>query len=617
MENEFNCNVYDNDGNHRYHFGRSNESLNFYGSGGGSHQSRRGSLRRPLSSVMMNHTYSTPYLTQNDAAYRRMSNPDISQRRYSLSLSHEDILSNDQLQQIHFDPRYRDCRSSNSLNSIYYNQQRSRSNSLNSIGRIGTGIKPVRYDTPPSIYVEDYDSRSNSHSSREMIKIEETAEPETPVVEERRPSCVFEIRIEAPSTESNLSFVADVNLDDIPFIDEDDADEEDAPGSRSRGAGDSSGVNVSTQTAAATPSVVVNPPSSSSSTATAGVSTNHSVNSNITAVGGGPLPSIMINTASRRGSNASCRKTVSFDIINDRHPYDDSEEGDRAKGKQYNNGQSNVENNVATDLQTDAWSAAAAVPANSRVSNRLNNNQIFIDNSPAEHSEVASFVGSFQPSLHSSGGIAKGFDGIAGDVESNNNGQSVEDPHNTVARTTNATGGEPRAQERPIDTIRDYVVRHFSGAANINVNNNYYCSNSVDRRQRHIKLDSDDETTTTSVYPQGVGTPSEQEPRKSGSNGDGRLVDNRTGAHFPTDSNYAPSATLDNDHCNLLRNIQLLKADAAFVAPVEHNDSNGDPGNNDPHHHHHPHHHHLHHTGQGGAKGTARQLVHFFRNMLR
>uniref|UniRef100_A0A182SH74 PDZ domain-containing protein n=1 Tax=Anopheles maculatus TaxID=74869 RepID=A0A182SH74_9DIPT len=188
MENEFNCNVYDNDGNHRYHFGRSNESLNFYGSGGGSHQSRRGSLRRPLSSVMMNHTYSTPYLTQNDAAYRRMSNPDISQRRYSLSLSHEDILSNDQLQQIHFDPRYRDCRSSNSLNSIYYNQQRSRSNSLNSIGRIGTSImKPVRYDTPPSIYVEDYDTRSNSHSSREMIKIEETAEPETPAVEERRP----------------------------------------------------------------------------------------------------------------------------------------------------------------------------------------------------------------------------------------------------------------------------------------------------------------------------------------------------------------------------------------------------------------------------------------------
>uniref|UniRef100_A0A182VX10 PDZ domain-containing protein n=1 Tax=Anopheles minimus TaxID=112268 RepID=A0A182VX10_9DIPT len=345
MENEFNCNVYDNDGNHRYHFGRSNESLNFYGSGGGSHQSRRGSLRRPLSSVMMNHTYSTPYLTQNDAAYRRMSNPDISQRRYSLSLSHEDILSNDQLQQIHFDPRYRDCRSSNSLNSIYYNHQRTRSNSLNSIGRIGTIMKPVRYDTPPSIYVEDYDTRSNSHSSREMIKIEETAEPETPVVEERRPSCVFEIRIEAPSTESNLSFVADVNLDDIPFIDEDDADEEEAPGSRSRGTG-GCGTNVSTQT---TPAVVVNSPSTVTISDGAGAA-NHNHNSNISTTTGGNLPSIMINTASRRGSNASCRKTVSFDIINDHHPYDDSDEEDRAKGKPYN-GQGNVEN-VAPDMNS-------------------------------------------------------------------------------------------------------------------------------------------------------------------------------------------------------------------------------------------------------------------------
>uniref|UniRef100_A0A182NG35 PDZ domain-containing protein n=1 Tax=Anopheles dirus TaxID=7168 RepID=A0A182NG35_9DIPT len=242
-------------------------------------------------------------------AYRRMSNPDISQRRYSLSLSHEDILSNDQLQQIHFDPRYRDCRSSNSLNSIYYNQQRSRSNSLNSIGRIGAGVRPVvRYDTPPSIYVEDYDTRSNSHSSREMIKIEETAEPETPVVEQRRPSCVFEIRIEAPSTESNLSFVADVNLDDIPFIDEDDADEEDAPGSRSRGTSGESGLSsVSTQT---TTPVGVNPPTATVTTAAAH---GHSINSNIattTTPAGGNLPSIMINTASRRGSNASCRKTL-------------------------------------------------------------------------------------------------------------------------------------------------------------------------------------------------------------------------------------------------------------------------------------------------------------------
>lgn len=57
-----------------------------------------------------------------------------------------------------------------------------------------------------------------------MIKIDEAPEPETPeattvVVP------VFELKVDAPSTESNLSFVADVNLDDIPFID-DDEDEE-------------------------------------------------------------------------------------------------------------------------------------------------------------------------------------------------------------------------------------------------------------------------------------------------------------------------------------------------------------------------------------------------------
>uniref|UniRef100_A0A182MPI8 Afadin n=1 Tax=Anopheles culicifacies TaxID=139723 RepID=A0A182MPI8_9DIPT len=578
MENEFNCNVYDNDGNHRYHFGRSNESLNFYGSGGGSHQSRRGSLRRPLSSVMMNHTYSTPYLTQNDAAYRRMSNPDISQRRYSLSLSHEDILSNDQLQQIHFDPRYRDCRSSNSLNSIYYNQQRTRSNSLNSIGRIGTIMKPVRYDTPPSIYVEDYDSRSNSHSSREMIKIEETAEPETPVVEERRPSCVFEIRIEAPSTESNLSFVADVNLDDIPFIDEDDADEEEAPGSRSRGTGDS-GTNVSTQT---TPAVVVNSPSTVTiSDAAGGGAPNHNYNSNIGTTGGGNLPSIMINTASRRGSNASCRKTVSFDIINDHHPYDDSDEEERAKGKPYN-GQGNVEN-VASDVNSDTFSTA--VPLTSRVSNRLNNNQIVVDNSGTSYavrSETSAIQSTYPANQTLSGGMfsAQGsHGGITCDMESNNNGQhgGGDDPPKSIANA-----GEPRAQERPIDTIREYVVRHFSGTANVNVNNNYYCSNTtVDRRQRNIQLDS--EETRSIVCP--------QDALKGA-----MPVDNRMGTHFVTDSNNAPSATLDNDHCNLLRNIQLLKADGAFVGAAHSGDSGS--GTNDPHQRQH---HHL-HPGQGGAK---------------
>ncbi|XP_049285531.1 uncharacterized protein LOC125764898 isoform X3 [Anopheles funestus] len=582
MENEFNCNVYDNDGNHRYHFGRSNESLNFYGSGGGSRQSRRGSLRQPLSSVTMNHTYSTPYLTQNDAAYRRMSNPDISQRRYSLSLSHEDILSNDQLQQIHFDPRYRDCRSSNSLNSIYYNHQRTRSNSLNSIGRIATIMRPVRYDTPPSIYVEDYDSRSNSHSSREMIKIEETAEPETPVVEERRPSCVFEIRIEAPSTESNLSFVADVNLDDIPFIDEDDADVEEAPGSRSRGTG-GCGTNVSTQT---TPSVVVNSPTLVTISDGTGT-TNHNYSSNSTTTGGN-LPSIMINAASRRGSNASCRKTVSFDIINDHHPYDDSDEDEGAhEGKQCS----------GPEVNSDTFSTT--VPLTSRVSNRLNNNQILVDNSGTSNavlrtdtSAIESLHPANQNALNSGIFTTKGLCGTASDVERNNNGQHDDDDPPKSIVMTNA--GEPRTQERPIDTIRDYVVRHFSGTANVNVNNNYYCSNTVDRRQRNIQLDSDE---TSVVSPQDA---LYQASRKGE-----MIVDNSMETHFVTDSNNAPSATLDNDHCNLLRNIQLLKADGAFVGAERSDGNSGTTGtnNDDPHHqrHHHHHHHHL-HTGQGGAK---------------
>lgn len=88
----------------------------------------------------------------------------------------------------------------------------------------GNATKPVRYDTPPSIYVEDYDSRGSSHnSSREMIKIDEAPEPETPDCTIDVP--VFELKVDAPSTESNISFVADVNLDDIPFIDDDEDDE--------------------------------------------------------------------------------------------------------------------------------------------------------------------------------------------------------------------------------------------------------------------------------------------------------------------------------------------------------------------------------------------------------
>ncbi|KAL1398809.1 hypothetical protein pipiens_002337 [Culex pipiens pipiens] len=318
IENEFNCNVYDNDGNQRYHFGRSNESLNFHGSSRS--MSRRGSLRQPLTPVMT-HTTSTPYLSYHDA-YRRMSNPDISQgRRFSVSLSNDDILSNDQLQQIHFDPRYRDCRSTVSLNSSFYN--RTRSNSLGSIGRglaaaCSTGIptmpcipppialsKPTRYDTPPSIYVEDYDSRGSSHnSSREMIKIEESVEPEpeSPVVAHVP---VFEVRIEGPSTESNLSFVADVNLDDIPFIDDDDDEERETRFYTTRSSEED--LRPSAPPPPMPPPYVAAPPPPPPPAPTPV--------SNSTTLGN--IASIMINPGSRRGSNSSCRKTVSFDIITD------------------------------------------------------------------------------------------------------------------------------------------------------------------------------------------------------------------------------------------------------------------------------------------------------------
>nr|XP_029716424.1 afadin-like isoform X1 [Aedes albopictus]XP_029716425.1 afadin-like isoform X1 [Aedes albopictus] len=317
-ENEFNCTVYDNDGIQRYHFGRSHESLNFHGSSRS--LSRRGSLRQQPLSPLMKHTTSTPYLSYHDA-YRRMSNPDISQpRRYSLSLSNEDILSNDQLQQIHFDPRYRDCRSTVSLTSF---NNRTRSNSLGSIGRMnsgglpmmsvtpphstiilggsGPGVKPVRYDTPPSIYVEDYDSRGSSHnSSREMIKIDEAPEPETPesttmVVP------VFELKVDAPSTESQLSFVADVNLDDIPFIDDDEDEEREIRFHTSTTA--SSEEELFPPRAAVPPAYRAPPPPPPP------LPTHSATVGNISG--------IMVNPGSRRGSNSSCRKTVSFDIITD------------------------------------------------------------------------------------------------------------------------------------------------------------------------------------------------------------------------------------------------------------------------------------------------------------
>ena len=149
-----------------------------------------------------------PYIVCNDDPYyRRMSNPDIAIRRNSFSLS------NDQLQQIHFDPRIRDCRSS----SLTQLQNRTRSNSLNSLGK----MKPqFRYDTPPSIYIEEWnDSNSNaSNKSNEFLRIEESGNG----------PFMCEIKIVAPTpSDSSVSLAADVDFiddDDIPFIDDDDDD---------------------------------------------------------------------------------------------------------------------------------------------------------------------------------------------------------------------------------------------------------------------------------------------------------------------------------------------------------------------------------------------------------
>ncbi|XP_062564863.1 uncharacterized protein LOC134227373 isoform X6 [Armigeres subalbatus] len=341
-ENEFNCTVYDNDGIQRYHFGRSHESLNFHGSSRS--MSRKSSLQQQPLSPLMKHTTSTPYLSYHDA-YRRMSNPDISQpRRYSLSLSNEDILSNDQLQQIHFDPRYRDCRSTVSLTSFH---NRTRSNSLGSIGRMNGGLppmmggtppsstiliggagsisgggKPVRYDTPPSIFIEDYDSRGSSHnSSREMIKIDEAPEPETP----QSPTMVvpvFELKVDAPSTDSNLTVVADVNLDDIPFIDDDEDEERETRFYTSTTADNDQEEPFPPRVV---PPAYRAPPPPPPPVHSATV---------------GNISSIMVNPGSRRGSNSSCRKTVSFDIITD-NGNDGDDEGHHHTSRPVNNNYSN------------------------------------------------------------------------------------------------------------------------------------------------------------------------------------------------------------------------------------------------------------------------------------
>lgn len=128
---------------------------------------------------------------------RRRSNPDIypGARRFSTSYSDEDILSNDQLDQIHFDPRYRDYRSASSINNSNY---RIRSNSLHSMGSVSGGCLtpqyqpyrrvssvspplnhltiPVplapqrRWNTNPSIFIEEYRDEENPKSLSDAKK---------------------------------------------------------------------------------------------------------------------------------------------------------------------------------------------------------------------------------------------------------------------------------------------------------------------------------------------------------------------------------------------------------------------------------------------------------------
>lgn len=161
--------------------------------------------------------------------YRRRSNPDIypGARRFSTSYSDEDILSNDQLDQIHFDPRYRDYRSASSLNNSNY---RSRSNSLHSTAssghmapqyqhfrRVSSPSPPLipaplipqkRWDTNPSIFIEEYrdeepksDAKSDEKNSRETL-------------------CTSNDSLQPALSVNDIKSFGD--LSQIPFIDDDD-----------------------------------------------------------------------------------------------------------------------------------------------------------------------------------------------------------------------------------------------------------------------------------------------------------------------------------------------------------------------------------------------------------
>lgn len=172
------------------------------------------------------------FISRGGDPYRRLSTPDMRypyqyqpppppmRHRYSLSLSQDDILSNDQLQQIHFDPRYRDCRSISNI-SLSSSSSKNRSNSsINSVqlqrGHPFCGsqsriiAQSKKWDTNPSIYIEEFvdeppvieqtDKQSASSASivNSLSSVEDIVQP------------LDEMCIKSVSS-----------VDEIPFIDDD------------------------------------------------------------------------------------------------------------------------------------------------------------------------------------------------------------------------------------------------------------------------------------------------------------------------------------------------------------------------------------------------------------
>lgn len=187
-------------------------------------------------------------LSLNQLSSRRRSNPDIypGARRFSTSFSNEDILSNDQLDQIHFDPRYRDYRSASSLNNSNY---RLRSNSLHSMAspghinltpqyqpyrRVSSVSPPLcgitiplntvspqrRWNTNPSIFIEEYREDENPKSCVEVKEEKKNSQESLCNTSNESP-------LLQGLCERDIKSFGD--LSQIPFIDEEDDSNDSAP----------------------------------------------------------------------------------------------------------------------------------------------------------------------------------------------------------------------------------------------------------------------------------------------------------------------------------------------------------------------------------------------------